>query len=118
MIGADPPIGGDELALVERVAKEVPDILFVLNKADRVTGPERDAAVSFARHVLANRLQHPISSIFEISALEQLDNGGSQRDWPQLQDALEQLVRRSGRRLCAMPRIVRCGVYPAISLSW
>ena len=47
VIGADPPIARDELALVESVAKEIPDILFVLNKADRVTKPERDAAVFF-----------------------------------------------------------------------
>ncbi len=99
VIGADPPIAGDELALVETVAKEIPDILFVLNKADRVTEPERDAAVSFARQVLAKRLQHPISSIFEISALEQLNNGGSPRDWAQLVGALEQLVQQSSRQL-------------------
>ncbi|MFZ0800413.1 MAG: dynamin family protein [Terriglobales bacterium] len=99
VIGADPPIAGDELALVESVAKEIPDILFVLNKADRVTKPERDAAVSFARQVLASRLQHPVSSIFEISALEQLNNGGSQRDWARLVDALEQLVQQSSRHL-------------------
>ncbi len=99
VIGADPPIGGDELALVESVAKEIPDILFVLNKADRVTETERDAAISFARQVLANRLQHPVTSIFEISALEQLDHGGAGRDWPPLLEALEQLVRQSGRQL-------------------
>jgi GTP-binding protein EngB required for normal cell division len=99
VIGTDPPIGGDELALVESVAKEIPHILFVLNKADRVTEPERDAAISFARQVLAKRFHHPVSSIFEISALEQLDNGGSQRDWAQLVDALEQLVQQSSRQL-------------------
>jgi predicted GTPase len=99
VIGADPPIVGDELALVESVAKEIPDILFVLNKADRVTKPDRDAAVSFARQVLESRLQRPVSSIFEISALEQLDNGGSQRDWAQLVDALEQLVQQSSRQI-------------------
>jgi hypothetical protein len=99
VIGADPPIAGDELALVESVAKEIPDILFVLNKADRVTKPERDVAVSFARQVLETRLQRPAGSIFEISALEQLHNGGSQRDWTQLVDALEQLVQQSSRQL-------------------
>jgi hypothetical protein len=99
VIGADPPIGGDELALVESVAKEISDILFVLNKADRVTKPDRDAAVSFARQVLESRLQRPVRSIFEISALEQLDNGGSQRDWARLVDALEQLVQQSSRQL-------------------
>ena len=99
VIGADPPIAGDELALVETVAKEIPDILFVLNKADRVTEPERDAAVSFARQVLTKRLQRPVGAIFEISAFEQLDNGGSRRDWAQLVGALEQLVQQSSRQL-------------------
>jgi hypothetical protein len=118
VIGADPPIAGDELALVESVAKEIPDILFVLNKADRVTESERDAAVFFAKQVLAKRLQHPVSSIFEISALEQLNNGGSQRDWAPLVHALEQLVQqssgqlvrdaegRSVRRLCSQLLVV------------
>jgi len=99
VIGADPPIAGDELALVESVAKEIPDILFVLNKADRVTEQERDVAVSFARQILEGRLHHPIRAIFEISALEQLDGRGLQRDWVQLLDSLEQLVRRSGQQI-------------------
>jgi GTP-binding protein EngB required for normal cell division len=99
VIGADPPIAGDELSLVVSVAKEIPDILFVLNKADRVTEHERNAAVSFARRVLEERLQRPVRSIFEISALEQLDRGGSQRDWSHLVHSLEQLVQRSGQQL-------------------
>jgi len=99
VIGTDPPIAGEELALVESVAKEISDILFVLNKADRVTEPERDAAISFARRVLESRLQRPVDSIFEVSALEQLDHGGSQREWARLVDALEQLVQQSGRQL-------------------
>jgi hypothetical protein len=99
VIGADPPIAGDELSLVESVAKEIPDILFILNKADRVTEHERNAAVEFAKRVLEERLQHPVPSIFEVSALEQLDGGASLRDWPQLVQSLEQLVQRSGRQL-------------------
>lgn len=99
VIGADPPIAGDEVALVESVAKEIPDILFALNKVDRVSEVERDAAVSFARQVLESRLQRPVRSIFEISALEQLERGGSQRDWAQLVDALERLVQRSGQQI-------------------
>jgi hypothetical protein len=81
------------------VAKEVPNILFVLNKADRVTKADRDAAVSFAKEVLKSRLQRTVGSIFEISALEQLDSRSSQRDWTQFVHALEQLVRQSGRQL-------------------
>ena len=99
VIGTDPPIAGDELELVESVAKEVPDILFVLNKADRVTEHERNAAVEFAKRVLEQRLQRPVPSIFEVSALEQLDGDGSSREWPQLVKSLEQLVERSGQQL-------------------
>jgi Dynamin family len=99
VIGADPPLTGDELLLVESVAAEIPDILFVLNKADRVSAPERDAALSFATQMLESRLQQPAPPIFEVSALEQLDSGGSERDWVQFVDALGQLVEQSGRRL-------------------
>jgi hypothetical protein len=99
VIGADPPIAGDELELVESVAEEVSDILFVLNKADRVTEQERNAAVEFARRVLEETLQRPVPSIFEVSALEQLDGDGSPGEWPQFVKSLEQLVQRSGRQL-------------------
>ncbi|MGA2967053.1 MAG: hypothetical protein ABSD64_12640, partial [Terriglobales bacterium] len=46
-----------------------------------------------------SRLQRRVISIFEISALEQLDNGGAQRDWAKLVEALEQLVQQSSRQL-------------------
>jgi len=99
VIGADPPIAGEELALVESVAREVPDILFVLNKADRVTEQERNAAIEFARRVLEEKLQRSVPSIFEVSALEQLDRIGSPRDWSQFVQSLEELVQRSGQQL-------------------
>jgi hypothetical protein len=99
VIGTDPPLAGDELALVESVALEIPDILFVLNKADRATEHEKHAAVSFAREVLERRLQRSVASIFEISALEQLDSGSSHRDWPKLVAALERLAQQSDRHL-------------------
>jgi len=99
VIGADPPIAGDELQLVETVSKHVQDILFVLNKADRVTEEERLAAISFANQVLENRLRRPDPFIFQISALEQIQKGGARRDWNQLVSSLEQLAERSGQRL-------------------
>ena len=57
VVGADPPISGEELAIVETVAKQVSDLLFVLNKADRVTERERSAAIKFARKLLESRLR-------------------------------------------------------------
>jgi predicted GTPase len=99
VIGADPPIAGDELALAENVAKQIPDLVFVLNKADRVTEQEREAAIAFTNQVLEDRLRRPVRAIFEVSALEQLDGIASQRDWAKLVAALEGLNRNSGRQI-------------------
>ena len=99
VIGADPPLSGDELKLLNAASKQIRDILFVLNKADRVGEEERTAAVSFAQHVLETRLQRSVPVIFEISALEQIQAGGFQRDWKRLLDSLVALVEQSGQRL-------------------
>jgi hypothetical protein len=96
VIGADPPIAGDELALVERVAGQIPNILFVLNKVDRVSELEKQTACVFARQVLEGRLSRPVHAIFEVSALEQLNGNGSSRDWSAFVSALESLDRESG----------------------
>jgi GTP-binding protein EngB required for normal cell division len=99
VIGADPPLSGEELQLVETVAQEVRDLFFVLNKADRTNEAERSAALEFARTVLERRLERTAPPIFEVSALEQLEHRDSGRDWPKLVKALQNLVRHSGRSL-------------------
>jgi GTP-binding protein EngB required for normal cell division len=57
VIGADPPLSGDELQLVETISKEVHDLVFVLNKADRASSSERSAALEFSRRVLETHLK-------------------------------------------------------------
>jgi len=99
VIGADPPLSGDELQLVESVSQEVHDLVFVLNKADRANAAERSAAVEFARRVLETRLKRALPAIFEISALDRLEQGGPEWDWQRLLHALEELVQHSGRSL-------------------
>ena len=79
--GADPPVSGEQLAIVESVAKLVSNLLFVLNKADRVNPGELATATAFARRVLEKRLNRPVPVIFETSATEQIENRGSGRDW-------------------------------------
>ena len=44
VVGADPPIAGEELSLVEAVGKQVQDLILVINKSDRTSDPERAAA--------------------------------------------------------------------------
>jgi hypothetical protein len=99
VLGADPPLAGEELVLVEEVGRHVRDLLVVLNKADRTTDSEKAIAVSFTRKVLEKRLQRPIGPIYEISAAERLENRGPQRDWGKLLEALNQLVAESGSTL-------------------
>lgn len=99
VVGAEPPLAGDELALVETVARQVDALIVVLNKADRVSDADRGVAVAFARRVLERRLRRPVERIYEVSAIERLDGRGPARDWPALVGALEGLVRGSGRAL-------------------
>ena len=99
VVGADPPLAGEELALVEAVGRQIQNLIMVLNKADRTTNAEKAAAVSFSRQVLEKRLQRSVGPILEVSAVERLEHRGPERDWGKLVGALEQLVEHSGWHL-------------------
>ena len=99
VLGADPPIAGDELALVEEIGKHVPDLLIVLNKADRTSEEERRVAKTFTTQVLEKRLQRRVGFVYEVSAEERLGNRGPDRDWSGFAGALQRLVEQSGRDL-------------------
>jgi GTP-binding protein EngB required for normal cell division len=99
VIGADPPLAGEELVLIEAVSRHVQDLIIALNKADRTTDAERAAAVAFAQRQLVKRLQRPVGPLFEVSAAEQLEHRGTGRDWIRLVASLNRLVQGSGRRL-------------------
>ncbi len=99
VVGADPPIAGEELVLVEAVGKQVQDLILVINKADRTTDPERAAAVQFTREVLEKRLHRPMGEVLEVSAAERMENRGPLRDWEKLLASLHHLVDDSGRNL-------------------
>ncbi len=99
VVGADPPLAGEELALVEAVGRQVQNLILVLNKADRATEAEKAAAVRFTQQVLEKRLRRSVGPVFEVSAAERLENRGPERDWGKLLGALDQLVQGSGRQL-------------------
>jgi len=99
VVGADPPLAGEELALVEAIARQVQYLILVLNKADRATEEEKAAALSFTRGVLEKRLRRPIGSVFEVSATERIESRGPERDWEKLIGALQRLVQDSGRQI-------------------
>ncbi len=99
VVGADPPIAGEELALVESIGKQVQNLILVINKADRTSDPERAAAAQFTRDVLTKRLHRPMSEVLEVSAVERIEDRGPQRDWEKLLASLHRLVEDSGANL-------------------
>jgi GTP-binding protein EngB required for normal cell division len=99
VVGADPPIAGEELTLVESIGKQVLDLILVINKADRTSDPERAAAAKFTREVLEKRLHRPMGEVFEVSAAERMEGRGPLRDWERLLASLHHLVEDSGTNL-------------------
>lgn len=99
VLGADPPITGEELALIQDVAREVRELLFVFNKADRTSERERAEAIRFTERVLGERLGRATGPIYQVSALERAAGEGTPRDWEALTERLGSLSRRSGAEL-------------------
>jgi GTP-binding protein EngB required for normal cell division len=98
VLGADPPISGDELALVKEVARHVQSLAFVVNKVDRLNEAERSEAAAFCQRVLAKALGRPLGPLLQISALGQR-TGGFSGDWQRLVDLLENLAGKAGAEL-------------------
>ena len=94
VLGTDPPISGDELALVEEIGKQIDRLVFVLNKSDRVAEAESQEAATFTGRVIARRLERDVDDIYRISATERL-SGHTTRDWARLEDVLKDLAGRS-----------------------
>jgi GTP-binding protein EngB required for normal cell division len=92
VLGADPPITGDELALVEAVAQETSALFVALNKADKASAHDIEEARAFTLRVIEERL-HRQPRVFVVSAIE----GRQQptRDWPQLVAALRGLTEQA-----------------------
>jgi len=98
VLGADPPISGEEMALVEEIAAHVGSLLFVLNKADRLPPGESAEAARFADGALKKRLGTRASPLLLVSATETLDVGPT-RDWEKLERSLGLMARESGAHL-------------------
>jgi GTP-binding protein EngB required for normal cell division len=94
VLGGDPPISGDELTLIASGASDVPELIVVLNKADRLAPAERAEARAFTVSVLQRRLSRSVEPIYEVSATERL-SGAVTRDWPAFHERLLSLTLRT-----------------------
>lgn len=100
VLGADPPISGDELALVREVAREVDEIVLVLNKADRVPPEDVAEAANFTGRAIAELLGRPAPKTLRVSAAER-SVGLVTRDWARLEAYLEELSSKRRPALVA-----------------
>jgi hypothetical protein len=96
VLGADPPISGEELDLVHQIAAQVEHLIVVLNKADRLSDIERAEAACFTERVLSEKLGRPVRGTLHVSATERLAGTGPARDWDVLVQRLEALARDAG----------------------
>jgi GTP-binding protein EngB required for normal cell division len=99
VLGADPPISGEEAALAQDVAVHARTLVPVLNKADRLTDEERREGARFAAEILSSRLRRPVGQVYEVSAQERIATGAATRDWARFAGALEALARADGADL-------------------
>jgi polyhydroxyalkanoate synthesis regulator phasin len=91
--------------LVEEVARGVQHLLFVLNKADRLSETERREARVFAERVVAKRLGRPVGPVLEVSAVESLGSARPTGELSSLQDSLTVLAREAGADLVASAQV-------------
>lgn len=96
VLGGDPPISASELELVGELAREVDELVFVMNKADRLSESERRDARRFTEDTLRRRLGDGERRIFEVSAIERLAGDPGFGDWNALHEELGALARRAG----------------------
>ena len=115
VIGADPPISARELELAAHLASELSELIVVLNKADRVTATDCEAACRFAARAIAERGVRVGTRVIAVSATDRLHGVGPSRDWDVLLASLRALASpdrraavltafagREGRRLAGL----------------
>jgi predicted GTPase len=103
IVGADPPITGEEAQLLAGLGDRVRDVFVVLAKADRVAEPELAQARAFTERVLTETLRRH-APVFAVSAREVLAVGEPTRDWTRLVATLSELALGSSAALVATAR--------------
>lgn len=104
VVGADPPITGEEARLLIGLAASVRDLFVIIAKADRVSSRELDEARRFTQRVLAEAIPGRTIPVFTVSAQEVLAVDLPTRDWSRLQAALSELALGTGATLVETAR--------------
>lgn len=101
VLGSDPPITADELALVRDIAPTVRDIIVIFNKADRSSAAERAAAIGFTERILDQALGHGSGDVLQVSAKDRIESRNADGDWDRLVDRLSCLAASGGSIVAA-----------------
>ncbi|HEY1550951.1 MAG TPA: dynamin family protein [Kofleriaceae bacterium] len=104
VVGADPPITGDEARLLRGLGERVRDMFVVVAKADRASAQELGEARAFTARVLAATLPGRDIPVFAVSAQEVLATGEPTREWAKLAATLGELALGSGAALVETAR--------------
>ncbi len=107
VLGFDPPISGEELAIAREIAPQAGRFACVLNKADAVDEVVRQRSEAFTRKILVRELGERSGEVFHASAKRALEGGddagvAALAAW--LRDlahsSAAELARGSARRAC------------------
>jgi GTP-binding protein EngB required for normal cell division len=88
VLGADPPVTGAELEMLRDVTQETQRLVFVLNKADKLSDAEGAEVLVFTTRLLTDSLGVVPDHLFVVSATERSQSGRPTRDWHRLEAVL------------------------------
>jgi len=92
VLGADPPIAGQEVQLLDELSAEARDLVFAINKADKIGDAELVDVLVFTERLLIDRFGVVPDSLFVVSAAERLAENAPTRDWARLEQKLRSLA--------------------------
>lgn len=75
VLGYDPPVTGEELALIKEALPNAGRTALVLNKTDQVEAGARERSLAFTLRVLGEALGTPPATVFRTSAKSALEGG-------------------------------------------
>lgn len=73
VLSVDPPITAAEADFLRRIRRDIPRLLFVINKTDVATPGEADSIARFLEAELRNRIGIPEPELFAVSARQALE---------------------------------------------
>jgi len=98
ILGCDPPLTGEELAMIRELAPHAAQIVYVINKVDQASPETIEKAERFTRRVLGETLGQEIGS-FTLTSAKRALQGEKDPGVCELQENLKKLSEQAGMAL-------------------